>query len=289
MSTQRQIPGGSYVNQTGTRQAQVPGSVFVNETVSVGGVTAALTGQSITAAQGSVSVQVQSSLSGQSSSLSQGSVVVASANVTAALTGQAIQIAQGLIVAGVATAITGQGTTVTTGSVIAAIAAPITGQPVAIAQGAVVVGGDIVRALTGQNIPAAIGTVSVLSAANAFSQEVAFHKFYMRKGKKLLMFDSVREAEAYTEAETLADEAIAKAKKTSRLARKRLRARIVSDTLPAQAIDTDWLAEMMQRFAINLDLPALLAEQDYNRVLEIYAQAMAMQDEEDIEFLLLMG
>lgn len=123
----------------------------------------------------------------------------------------------------------------------------------------------------------------------AFSQEVEVRKYYMRKGKKLLMFDSVSEAEAYTQAESLADEAITKANKTSRLARKRLRARIVGDALPAQTIDTDWLSEMMQRFAINFDLPDLLAQEDYNRVAEIYAQAMVMQDDEDVELLLMMG
>jgi hypothetical protein len=138
----------------------------------------------------------------------------------------------------------------------------------------------------------AFGTVgavvaSVVAAVVQFSQDVEVRKYYMRKGKKLLMFDSVGDAESYTEAEALAEEAIAK--KTSRLARKRVRDRIISVSLPAQTIDTDWLAEMMQRFAINLDLPALLAEQDYNRVMEIHALAMQMQDEEDCEMLLLMG
>jgi hypothetical protein len=33
---QRQIPGGPFVNETGTRQAQIPGGAFVNETVSTG-------------------------------------------------------------------------------------------------------------------------------------------------------------------------------------------------------------------------------------------------------------
>lgn len=128
------------------------------------------------------------------------------------------------------------------------------------------------------------------NTANTFSQEVAFRRFYMRKGKKLLMFDSVSEAEAYAKAETIADEAIAKAQKTSRLARKRIRTRILADTLPAQTIDTDWLAEMMQRFAMNADLPALLAEQEYNKVMEIYALAKAALDEEDdIEMLLMWG
>lgn len=34
--TQRQIPVGPFVNETGTRQAQIPGGAFVNETVSTG-------------------------------------------------------------------------------------------------------------------------------------------------------------------------------------------------------------------------------------------------------------
>lgn len=34
MSTQRQIPGGPYVNETATAQRQIPGGPFINETVS---------------------------------------------------------------------------------------------------------------------------------------------------------------------------------------------------------------------------------------------------------------
>lgn len=135
------------------------------------------------------------------------------------------------------------------------------------------------------------GTVAVISAVVAavqtFSQDVEVRKYYMRKGKKLLMFDSVDDANAYTKEEALALDAIAK--KTSRLARKRLRKHIVSVTMPAQTIDTDWLGEMMQRFSINFDLPALLAQEEYNRVMEIHALAMKMQDEEDVEMLLMMG
>lgn len=37
MTTQRQIPGGPFVNETGTRQAQIPGGPFVNETAAAGG------------------------------------------------------------------------------------------------------------------------------------------------------------------------------------------------------------------------------------------------------------
>ena len=163
-----------------------------------------------------------------------------------------------------------------------------------VAAGNVSVGGAVIS--TGDAWGGAWGSAwgnswgSAVVVPAGYSQEVEIRKYYMRKGKKLLMFDSVTEAEAYTQAETLADEAIAKAHKTSRLARKRLRNRIVAGALPAHTIDTDYLAEMMERFAINLDLPALLAQQDYERIMQIHAMAMAMQDEEDdIELLLLMG
>ena len=136
------------------------------------------------------------------------------------------------------------------------------------------------------------GTVSVISAVVAavqsFSQDVEVRKYYMRKGKKLLMFDSVDDANAYTKEEALALDAVAK--KTSRLARKRLRKRIVSVTMPAQTIDTDWLGELIQRFNMGANLPALLAERDYEQVMKIHALAIQMRDAEDeaeIEFLLL--
>ena len=32
MAAQRQVPGGAYVNETGTAQYQVPGYQYVNET-----------------------------------------------------------------------------------------------------------------------------------------------------------------------------------------------------------------------------------------------------------------
>lgn len=37
MTTQRQIPGGPYVNETGTRQAQIPGGPYLNDAVAGGG------------------------------------------------------------------------------------------------------------------------------------------------------------------------------------------------------------------------------------------------------------
>jgi hypothetical protein len=137
-------------------------------------------------------------------------------------------------------------------------------------------------AASGHATANAVGAdVALPETASTFSQEVEFRKYYMRKGKKILLFDSVEDAEDYVKAEARANEAIAKAHKTSRLARKRLRTRIIADALPKQEIDTDWLAEMMHRFAINFDLPALLEKQDYNQVVKIHAMAKSMQDDED--------
>ena len=45
---QRQVPGGSFVNEVGTAQRQMPGGPFVNETVSVGGGATDLTAQDAT-------------------------------------------------------------------------------------------------------------------------------------------------------------------------------------------------------------------------------------------------
>lgn len=42
MATERQIPGGSYVNETGSNEYQIPGFQYVNETVAA--VSAAITG-----------------------------------------------------------------------------------------------------------------------------------------------------------------------------------------------------------------------------------------------------
>lgn len=98
------------------------------------GVTAALTGQSLSLAQGAASPTVTTGLSGQSLALAQGAVV---GSVVSAITGQSIALAQG--------------------SVTAAIVAPLTGQAITLAQGTVGVAGDIVRALTGQSVGIAQG------------------------------------------------------------------------------------------------------------------------------------
>lgn len=120
-----------------------------------------------------------------------------------------------------------------------------------------------------------------------FTNEVVLKPWYIRRNKKILLFGTAQEADAYIEAEEVAEQAIQEAQKTSRRARKRLRDKLIK-VEPIQTVDVDQLTEAVQRFSIPVDLPKLIAQQDYERVMQILALAADMQDEEDIETLLLM-
>ena len=124
------------------------------------------------------------------------------------------------------------------------------------------------------------------AASTSYSQEVVLRKWYVKRKKRIYVFATPEEADAYIEAEAEAEAAVSKAQRTSRRARKRLRDKLLT-VEPIQTVDIDWLSELIAHFQIQADLAALLAQQDYERVLQIMAMAMEMQDEEDIELLLL--
>ena len=119
-----------------------------------------------------------------------------------------------------------------------------------------------------------------------FSAEIDLsRKWYVRRGKKIHLFSSGSDADAFIEAQEQADKAIAEAQKTSRRARKRLREKIVTVD-PIQTVDIDLLSKAVEYFSLP-PLPDLLAQQDFERVMQIMALAQEMQDEEDLEMLLL--
>lgn len=119
-----------------------------------------------------------------------------------------------------------------------------------------------------------------------FSAEIDLsRKWYVRRGKKIHLFSSGSDADAFIEAQEQADKAIAEAQKTSRRARKRLRDKIVTVD-PIQTVDIDLLSKAVEQFNLPA-LPNLLAKQDFERVMQIMALAQEMQDEEEIELLLL--
>ena len=119
-----------------------------------------------------------------------------------------------------------------------------------------------------------------------FSAEIDLsRKWCVRRGKKIHLFSSGSDADAFIEAQEQADKAIAEAQKTSRRARKRLREKIVTVD-PIQTVDIDLLSKAVEQFNLPA-LPDLLAQQDFERVMQIMALAQEMQDEEEIELLLL--
>lgn len=122
-----------------------------------------------------------------------------------------------------------------------------------------------------------------------FSQEIKVNRWYVKRDKKLHIFANASDADAFIEANEKADEAIAQAQKTSRLARKRVIQRVIkaADALPAQTIEIDAVAALVEKYSIPVDLPALIARQDYELFMQIVALALEMQDEDDIEMLLL--
>ena len=114
-------------------------------------------------------------------------------------------------------------------------------------------------------------------------------RWYVKREKQILVFNSASEADAFIDAEQTANEAIEKAQKTSRRARKRLKDRVfkVAGVAPVQTIEIDRLGEMVGRFNVPVNLPEILAQQDYAHVLRILEAVMMLQDDEDVELLLL--
>jgi hypothetical protein len=139
--------------------------------------------------------------------------------------------------------------------------------------------------LTGNN-----GAFNWSGASSSFSNEIELkRKFYVRRGKQIHLFNSAQDADAWIDAENEANEAVAQAQKTSRLARKRLKAKVFSPSiLPVETVQIDALGQLAERYNLNADIPALLAAQDYAMVVKMMQIARDIQDEEDIEMLLLM-
>jgi hypothetical protein len=135
-------------------------------------------------------------------------------------------------------------------------------------------------ALTGST-----ATLAWSGESSSFSQEVVLNKrWYVRRGKKLHIFSDPDDADDFIEAEARAEELVKQ--KTSRLARKKVRERAIV-VKPEKTIEFTWLAQLVSLYSIPVNLPELIAQQDYERVMQIVAKAEQMQEEDDIEMLLL--
>lgn len=117
--------------------------------------------------------------------------------------------------------------------------------------------------------------------------EVGGPKVYLRRGKQILVFDSVAEADAWQEAEEMAKQVIARASSVKRNAKKRIKAKAFKSAPEPQVIDLVYVQSLLLQLNLDYNLPALIEAEQWARVAEIAAQAMVIEDEHDIELLLL--
>jgi len=113
-------------------------------------------------------------------------------------------------------------------------------------------------------------------------------KFYLRRKGKILLFDTAEQADAYAEAEEIANAAIEKAK--SRGAKKRVISRVFRDVPePIEVIGLSELETLIENYKLPYDMGAILMRNDYAQVIDIQAIIRRLQDDEDEEFLLLFA
>lgn len=152
------------------------------------------------------------------------------------------------------------------------------------------------QAPASQNITPDVGTITITGYAPTVEQSSPLRlggfeygsKVYIKRNKKIYIFDSVEEADSYIEAEAKAEEIVQQSNRTSRLARKRARekAHKLLSIEPVETIDIPALKTLVSQLQTGFELPQLIAKQDWQRVVEIYQQAMEMQDEEDLLLIL---
>lgn len=152
------------------------------------------------------------------------------------------------------------------------------------------------QAPASQNITPDVGTITITGYAPTVEQSSPLRlggfeygsKVYIKRNKKIYIFDSVEEADSYLEAEAKAEEIVQQSNKTSRLARKRAREKAFKSLAiePVDTVDIPALKTLVAQLQTDFELPKLIAQQDWQRVVEIYNQAMEMQDEEDLLLIL---
>lgn len=196
-------------------------------------------------------------------------------------------------------------------SVQGALAVSEVGQDSAEALGAVLVQGSASAAEMGEDAAAAGGgATSVITGSAALTEsgddtasgegssgevapsnrpgfEMGGRKVYIKRGKRIHIFDTVEDADAWVEAEQQATRAIEKAKGKQKVKAKAKVYKALDEQLPHEVIRLDWLESLIDRFNIPVELPTLEARQDWLEVARIALLAQQMQDDEEVELLLL--
>lgn len=170
---------------------------------------------------------------------------------------------------------------------------------------------------SGTSAPAIAGTATTSQAQSTsgsgtvggvevgYSQEYKVKKWYVRRGKKIHVFESAEDADNWLEAEEKANQAIEQARKSSGLTRtKKQRVyKALDDVYEHEVIKLDSLAENAGKLGVDFDLQSLIRVEDWSeiarialivqnaqneRIMQLELERQMAQDDEDIELLLLV-
>lgn len=209
-----------------------------------------------------------------------------------------------------AAAESGQDTGAAAGAVLVqgALASSESGQDSAGVSGAVLVQGSASAAEMGEDVAAAGGgATSVITGSAALTEssedtasgegssgevapsnrpgfEMSSRKVYVKRGKRIHIFDTVEDADEWLEAEQQELQAIRRAKPTPRKKAKVFKA--LDEAMPHEVVRLDVVRAMVDYLGIPVEMPTLEARQDWAEVARVALMARQMQDEEDIELLL---
>lgn len=109
-------------------------------------------------------------------------------------------------------------------------------------------------------------------------------RVYLKRGKKIHIFDTVEDADAWEAAEAAAQEAIARAK--TRAAKRRI-VRKMEVSIKHEVLRLDLLDALIARLKLKFNFPDIEARQDWAEYARIAKLARELEDEEEIETLLL--
>lgn len=109
-------------------------------------------------------------------------------------------------------------------------------------------------------------------------------KVYIKRGKRIHIFDTVEDADEWLEAEDKARQVVNVAKPKPQAKAKVFRA--LDEAVPHDVVRLDVVRSMVDYLGIPVEMPTLEARQDWEEVARVALMARHMQDEEDIELLL---
>lgn len=109
-------------------------------------------------------------------------------------------------------------------------------------------------------------------------------KVYIKRGKRIHIFDTVEDADEWLEAEDKARQVVNVAKPKPQAKAKVFKA--LDEAVPHDVVRLDVVRSMVDYLGIPVDMPTLEARQDWAEVARVALMARHMQDEEDIEMLL---